>query len=51
MQVANNWIKVETYAHMHHGWMGARAKLADAENLKEYESGYNKVAAFFAKHL
>ncbi|KAE8442689.1 hypothetical protein EG329_002934 [Mollisiaceae sp. DMI_Dod_QoI] len=42
---------VETYANMHHGWMGARAKLDDAENLKEYERGYNELAAFFDKYL
>lgn len=30
---------VETYATMHHGWMGARAKLHEEENLKEYERG------------
>jgi len=42
---------VETYANMHHGWMGARAKLHEAENLKEYEKGYNQLAAFFSKHL
>ena len=30
---------VETYATMHHGWMGARAKLEEEENLKEYERG------------
>lgn len=32
--------EVETYATMHHGWMGARANLQDDENLKEYERGY-----------
>ena len=30
---------VETYRTMHHGWMGARADLKDAANLKEYERG------------
>ena len=30
---------VEKYASMHHGWMGARAKLEDKENLKEFERG------------
>jgi hypothetical protein len=24
---------------MHHGWMGARAKLGEEENLKEYTRG------------
>jgi len=31
--------EVEYYGNMHHGWMGARANLSDAENLKEYERG------------
>jgi hypothetical protein len=31
--------EVEYYGSMHHGWMGARANLGDAENLKEYERG------------
>ena len=31
--------EVETYPNMHHGWMGARADLKNAENLKEYERG------------
>lgn len=31
--------EVETYGTMHHGWMGARANLADEDNLKEYERG------------
>ena len=30
---------VERYGGMHHGWMGARAKLGEEENLKEYERG------------
>jgi hypothetical protein len=29
----------DTYPTMHHGWMGARADLEDAENKKEYERG------------
>jgi dienelactone hydrolase len=44
-------MKVETYATMHHGWMGARANLSNADNLKEYERGYNQLAGFFAKYL
>lgn len=36
---------------MHHGFMGARAKLSDPENAKEYERGYNHVAGFFSKYL
>lgn len=42
---------VETYGTMHHGWMGARAKLHEEANLKEYERGYNQLAAFFSKYL
>ena len=30
---------VERYGTMHHGWMGARAKLHEEKNLKEYERG------------
>jgi dienelactone hydrolase len=30
---------VDTYPNMHHGWMGARANLEDAENKKEFERG------------
>lgn len=30
---------VDTYATMHHGWMGARANLEDPENKKEYYRG------------
>lgn len=32
--------EVETYSTSHHGWMGARARLAEEENRKEYERGY-----------
>ncbi|KAL3419454.1 AIM2 family protein C30D10.14 [Phlyctema vagabunda] len=39
--------EVETYASMHHGWMGARANLKEDNELKEY----NQLAEFFAKHL
>ncbi|KAI1207812.1 alpha/beta-hydrolase [Annulohypoxylon truncatum] len=42
---------VETYGSMFHGWMGARAKLDDENNKKEYERGYNQVAEFFGKYL
>lgn len=31
--------EVETYGTMHHGWMGGRADLKNADNLKEYERG------------
>ncbi|EFX00698.1 dienelactone hydrolase family protein [Grosmannia clavigera kw1407] len=43
--------EVETYPDMHHGWMGARADLANASNVKEYTRGYEQIAAFFKKHL
>lgn len=42
---------VEKYGSMHHGWMGARAKLEDKDNLKEFERGYTQLSKFFAKHL
>ncbi|KAI0895130.1 alpha/beta-hydrolase [Annulohypoxylon nitens] len=42
---------VETYDTMFHGWMGARAKLEDENNKKEFERGYNQVAEFFRKYL
>ncbi|OKL59135.1 hypothetical protein UA08_05955 [Talaromyces atroroseus] len=43
--------RADTYPTMHHGWMGARADLEDAENKKEYERGYKEIADFFAKYL
>ena len=43
--------EVDTYANMFHGWMGARANLADAENVKEFARGYEQVAAFYNAHL
>ncbi|CRG83121.1 putative AIM2 family protein C30D10,14 [Talaromyces islandicus] len=42
---------VDTYSNMHHGWMGARANLEDAENKKEFERGYKEIGDFFAKYL
>ncbi|KAL7904826.1 Alpha/Beta hydrolase protein [Trichoderma velutinum] len=50
-EIMGDRIEVETYANMHHGWMGARADLKNEENVKEYERGYKQVADFFAKHL
>ncbi|KOS22986.1 putative AIM2 family protein [Escovopsis weberi] len=41
-------VKFET---MFHGWMGARAKLTDEENVKEYERGYAMVGKFFSEQL
>ena len=43
--------EVETYPTMFHGWMGARSKLDDAENLKEFQRGYEQVATFFSRFL
>ncbi|EXJ77658.1 hypothetical protein A1O3_09887 [Capronia epimyces CBS 606.96] len=48
---ANPASLVQTYANMHHGWMGARGNLEDEENRVEYEKGYRQVAEFFSKHL
>jgi hypothetical protein len=31
--------EVEIYPTMFHGWMGGRAKLEDADNVKEFERG------------
>ncbi|KUI59570.1 hypothetical protein VP1G_06809 [Cytospora mali] len=43
---------VETYDRpMFHGWMGARANLADETNAKEYERGYKQVADFLVKYI
>ncbi|KAI9820583.1 MAG: hypothetical protein M1827_004952 [Pycnora praestabilis] len=42
---------VEMYSSMFHGWMGARAKLENEDNAKEFERGYVQVADFFNKHL
>jgi hypothetical protein len=36
---------------MHHGWMGARAKLHEADNVKEWERGYTQLSAFLTKYL
>lgn len=43
--------EIETYGTMHHGWMGGRADLKNADNLKEYERGYNQLVKFFSKYL
>ncbi|EOO04129.1 putative dienelactone hydrolase family protein [Phaeoacremonium minimum UCRPA7] len=42
---------VETYGDMFHGWMGARAKLNDETNARQYEKGYKQVAEFLAKYI
>lgn len=42
---------IEHFGDMHHGWMGARAKLDEERNKEEYERGYDMVAAFFRKNL
>ncbi|KAF8349811.1 dienelactone hydrolase [Amanita rubescens] len=39
------------YTNMFHGWAAARANLENAENKKEYEDVYTRLAAFFHKTL
>ena len=41
---------VETFQHVH-GWMSARADLADAEVKGEYERGYQVALDFFGEHM
>ncbi|KAI9727704.1 MAG: hypothetical protein M1828_005932 [Chrysothrix sp. TS-e1954] len=36
--------ETHTYPTMHHGWMGARAKLNESENAKEFSRGYEQLA-------
>jgi hypothetical protein len=42
---------VETFATQIHGWMAARADLADPHVKKEYSRGYETVLSFLAQHL
>jgi dienelactone hydrolase len=42
---------VETWSTQIHGWMSARADLADEEVKKEYENGYKVALGFFNEHL
>jgi len=42
---------IERFDDQLHGWMSARADLADEEVRKEYERGYKTVLEFFAKHF
>ncbi len=35
------------YGNMHHGWAGARAKLHEEENLKEYIDVQQRLGDFF----
>jgi dienelactone hydrolase len=42
---------IEHFGDMHHGWMGARARLGEEKNKKEYERGYDMAGAFFRKNL
>lgn len=42
---------IEVYDNMVHGWMAARAQLADEEARKGYERGYGQVVAFFGDNL
>jgi len=41
---------VETFADQVHGWMAARADLADARVRDEYTRGYRTVLEFWGKH-
>lgn len=43
--------EAEIVEGMYHGWMGARARLGEDSFQKAYAKGYEKFAAFFAKHL
>ncbi|CUS13835.1 unnamed protein product [Tuber aestivum] len=42
---------IEVYDKMVHGWMAARAQLADEEVWGEYERGYRQVLTFFRDSL
>ncbi|CAK7238330.1 hypothetical protein SEUCBS140593_010556 [Sporothrix eucalyptigena] len=42
---------VETFSDQLHGWMAARADLADERIKSEYVRGYKTVIEFFAKHV
>lgn len=35
------------YTDMHHGWAGARAKLSEPENVKQFEDVYRRLGDFF----
>ena len=42
---------IEVYDKMVHGWMAARAQLAEEETRKGYERGYEKVVTFLGDNL
>lgn len=42
---------VETFADQIHGWMAARADLADEGVRREYERAYKTVLGFFAANI
>ena len=42
---------VETFETQIHGWMSARADLADAKVREEYERGYRLALGWFNKYL
>ncbi|RPA99072.1 hypothetical protein L873DRAFT_1835603 [Choiromyces venosus 120613-1] len=42
---------IEVYDTMAHGWMAARAQLADEQVRKEYERGYEQVVTFLRDNL
>lgn len=37
----------KNYKDMHHGWAGARSKLAEEENVKQFEDVYRRLGDFF----
>ncbi|TFL03637.1 Alpha/Beta hydrolase protein [Pterulicium gracile] len=41
----------EYYSTMHHGWAAARADLQNAENKKQFEDVYSRLATFFSSAL
>jgi dienelactone hydrolase len=43
--------EVHTFEDMHHGWMGARAKLDEVEYKEKFNQGYKLVAEWINKHF
>ncbi|KAJ3176340.1 hypothetical protein HDU87_005382 [Geranomyces variabilis] len=43
-----NLCSFHSYRNMHHGWAGARANLADPDNLREFQDVYKRLSQFFA---
>ena len=44
-----NVVKLVDFPSSHHGFAGARAKLSDPENKKQFELFYSKASAFFQR--